>query len=285
MGGGPPNDRYLGWRRVGLGARPVEPWSYLGGRMARMLRWLTVPTVLGALLLWSMAKPPDVVITADAKLVWGSLCRRNLGALNTATWRLRARRVAVSMGAGLCDNVSGRGCKGTAADAVRTSYIILGVATRWKRSDSDKRQVACGVTLGCVVTHGDVNIALIRDPESLADDCGHATVILATIPLRRDCPAVGVVIDLNDLRQLGAHALWIDTDGVRVQSVHDYRGARPVPVSTLSAHKSVGRNYDKIASGIISDLCCLLYSFTRWAEGCCEAAVRSGGWPEFACPL
>jgi competence protein ComEC len=61
----------------------------------------------------------------------------------------------------------------------------------------------------------------------LAEDCRHADVLVATIPVRRRCASAGVVIDRFSLWRDGGHVLWLDAGGVRVESVRANRGERP----------------------------------------------------------
>jgi competence protein ComEC len=74
--------------------------------------------------------------------------------------------------------------------------------------------------------HGHVT-ALVRDAAALAEDCRHADIVIATVPVRRRCPSAGVVIDRFSLWREGGHALWLGQGEVRVQSVRASRGDRP----------------------------------------------------------
>jgi competence protein ComEC len=69
--------------------------------------------------------------------------------------------------------------------------------------------------------------ALVRDASALAEDCRHADVLVATVPVRRRCASATVVIDRFSLWRDGGHALWLDAPEVRVQSVRASRGERP----------------------------------------------------------
>ena len=66
--------------------------------------------------------------------------------------------------------------------------------------------------------------ALVHDASALAEDCRHADVVVATVPVRRRCQSAEIVIDRFALWRDGGHALWLDRDGARVESVRD--GAR-----------------------------------------------------------
>jgi len=87
-------------------------------------------------------------------------------------------------------------------------------------------RLACD-SLGCIYRVDGHVVALARGPAALAEDCRIADIVVSTEPVRRACPSASLVIDRFDLWRDGGHALWIDTDGVRVRSVRQTRGARP----------------------------------------------------------
>jgi len=80
---------------------------------------------------------------------------------------------------------------------------------------------------GCVHVVAGHRIAILNSAEASAEDCRLADFVVALVPLRTPCPAAGGSLDLNDLRRFGAHAVWIDTDGIRIRSVGMTRGNRP----------------------------------------------------------
>ena len=51
--------------------------------------------------------------------------------------------------------------------------------------------------------------------------------MIALVPVGENCAEPDVVIDRFDIWREGAHALWLDTDGIRVASVAGRRGLRP----------------------------------------------------------
>jgi competence protein ComEC len=103
---------------------------------------------------------------------------------------------------------------------------------------------------GCVVVARGQVVALARHPRALEEDCRVATVVIASFTLLRDCAGPTHVIDRRVLAREGAHGLWLDADGVRVQSVRATRGDRPwvarpatppsrAPVTERSTHPAV----------------------------------------------
>ena len=83
-------------------------------------------------------------------------------------------------------------------------------------------------SLGCIFRARGQVVALVRDSRALIDDCAVATVVISREPIRRgNCANVPYVVDRFDLWRGGAHAIWLQESGVRVQSAADYRGVRP----------------------------------------------------------
>ena len=87
-------------------------------------------------------------------------------------------------------------------------------------------RLACD-RLGCIYRAKCHVVALVRRPGALQEDCLVADVVVAAVPVRRSCPAAGLVIDRFDLWRNGAHAVWFDGRGVRAESVNGWRGDRP----------------------------------------------------------
>lgn len=89
------------------------------------------------------------------------------------------------------------------------------------------RQLVCD-SLGCIYHAEGRNIALVKAPDALLEDCGATQALISLVPTRRTCFGPAVVIDRFDLWRDGAHALWIEPDGrIRAESVNETRGDRP----------------------------------------------------------
>jgi competence protein ComEC len=83
-------------------------------------------------------------------------------------------------------------------------------------------------SLGCLYRLHGRTIALVRQPVALSEDCAAADVVVSFEPVRIPCRTGTAVIDRFDLWRNGAHAIWIDEDGViDIESVRDRRGDRP----------------------------------------------------------
>jgi competence protein ComEC len=107
-------------------------------------------------------------------------------------------------------------------------------ARRWMVSaDQEAAGLGCNTGL-CRWRKGPWRIALVSDDRRLAEACGSADIVLATVDAQGRCRGPRVVIDRRDAWRNGAHALWLDESGVRRETANARRGDRPwVPNSSL----------------------------------------------------
>ncbi len=82
-------------------------------------------------------------------------------------------------------------------------------------------------TLGCLYRVDGQVAAIAWRAEALEEDCAVAGLVISLEPARGLCRGPEFVIDRFDLWRNGGHAVWIDADGYRVQSVGERRGDRP----------------------------------------------------------
>ncbi len=166
-------------------------------------RWRVagLPMMVIGLLSIAMVRPPDVLISADAKLVAVrgadgllEVSARRAAKLTRETWLRRAGQ----------NDAEAWPTAGTSADGRLT-------CDAW----------------GCIYKVAGQTVALVRDASALPEDCRHATVVVATVPVRRQCPSAALVVDRFSVWRDGGHAIWLDRDGVRAESVRAARGARP----------------------------------------------------------
>jgi competence protein ComEC len=68
-------------------------------------------------------------------------------------------------------------------------------------------------------------MAVILRAPSATEGCATAALVVSAEPVRGRCAAQ--VIDRFAVWRNGAHAVWLDADGVRVLSDRAFRGARP----------------------------------------------------------
>jgi competence protein ComEC len=113
----------------------------------------------------------------------------------------------------------------------KTSYSL----EQWLRADGDPRDPAIALKsdsfkcdeLACVAKVKGKTVAFVRHPAALAEECSRADIVVAQIPLHRRCPKARVTVDRIDLWADGAHALYLDGQSIRVETVAQHRGARP----------------------------------------------------------
>ena len=70
-------------------------------------------------------------------------------------------------------------------------------------------------------------VALVTDSRALPEDCRRADIVISAVPVRRSCGAAMLVVDRFDLWRKGAHAIWLDAGGVRIETAAGVNGGRP----------------------------------------------------------
>ncbi len=84
---------------------------------------------------------------------------------------------------------------------------------------------------GCVVRLRGWKAAVSMAPAGLGDDCRNAGIVIALHAARlrreRGCAEGSPGVDATDLSRDGAHAVWLKTDGARIETVRGAQGARP----------------------------------------------------------
>jgi competence protein ComEC len=142
---------------------------------------------------------PDVFIAADGGLM----------AVRTATGGL---------------SLSGRGDPMTADAWLRRDGNPTPEAPWPAQGVSVDGRLTCD-PLGCLYRTAGRSVALVRDPQALAEDCAGVDAVVSAGPVRH-C-AAPLIVDRWTLRRDGGTALYVLPDGVHAQSVHDGRGIRP----------------------------------------------------------
>ena len=107
-------------------------------------------------------------------------------------------------------------------------------AKRWTVS-ADEQASGLGCNTGlCRWRKGPWRIAMVSDERRLAEACGSADIVLATVDAQARCRGPRLVIDRRDAWKEGAHALWLDDLTVRRETANGRRGDRPwVPNSSM----------------------------------------------------
>ena len=106
---------------------------------------------------------------------------------------------------------------------------------RWLLADGDSTKVDQALAgkfyvcdqIACLARIDDLEVAIIRHPAAIAEECARADVVISNGPAIGKCSRARVMIDRRDLYERGAHALYIDGGSIIVRSVAELRGERP----------------------------------------------------------
>ncbi|MEE9140628.1 MAG: ComEC/Rec2 family competence protein [Alphaproteobacteria bacterium] len=171
------------------------------GLWRRRWRFLGLGLILAGLASVPLSRPPDVLVDGDAKLV---AVRGEDGALTLSSTRKGKFRGQVWL---------------------RRVGQEEAAAWPWGGASPDGR-LACDA-LGCIYGARGQTVAIVHDGRALAEDCGTAEVVVSLVPVRVPCASPRRVIDRFDLWREGGHAVWLDPDDVRVETVRAWQGRRP----------------------------------------------------------
>lgn len=163
------------------------PWRFLGV--------LPLAASVLSIMLW---RPPDILVSADARLL---AVRQDDGSM----WR------------------SSRRVNRFAADIwFRRAGLDPG-----NSSATGERSAPLCDPMGCIAQVNGKKVALAWRAGAVAEDCGLVDLMISRIPLRRACQRPEKTVDRFDLWRNGAHAIWIDGDSIKIESVATTRGERP----------------------------------------------------------
>ena len=155
-------------------------------------RWLGLAGIAAGIALAAMARPPDMLVAADAA------------------------------------SVAVRGADGRLHFPLRPADRFA--ARAWLTQDGDARDVAdaTGIGrcdgLGCVMPGAAGPVVLSRKPESLVDDCARAAILVSAVAV--DCKGPRFIADGPRTARDQGYALWF-TPTLKIESVHEWRGNRP----------------------------------------------------------
>lgn len=161
----------------------------------------------------ALVRPPDLIVAGDAKLIAAMAADGSYmlsgkpQKINVETWTRRA------------------------ATGVTTPFPVQG--------SSADGMLSCDA-IGCLYHARGRVVALPREEQAIDEDCRNADLVVSTAPVRRRrCRAATQLIDRFDLWRGGAHAIWLDRDGIMIETVEDWRGNRPwVPKRTPAPARS-----------------------------------------------
>ncbi|CUW40710.1 ComEC [Magnetospirillum sp. XM-1] len=163
-------------------------------------RWWGVLPMAAALASMAFARPPDLLVDG------------------------RGDGMAVRAGDGtlLLNGKGGRILKDTWSRRAGPA-----ASERWpKKSSSRDGRLRCDES-GCLWRVDGRVVALVKDEDNPEKACAGADVVVSSVPLRGTCRGARVLIDRFDLWRRGPHALWLEPDGVRVETVAGWQGDRP----------------------------------------------------------
>lgn len=163
-------------------------------------RFAGVAVIAGGLLLAGLERRPDILVEGAARVMavrgedgrlWLSTCQR--GRFVSDVWLRRDGQAE---------------------------------APTWPAAGPPAAALRCD-TLGCIQRRDGHTVAFVRDPRALDEDCGRADLVVSAVPAWDLCPGPEAVVDRFDLWRGGGHAIWLEPESVRVESVAEARGARP----------------------------------------------------------
>jgi competence protein ComEC len=215
----------MGWGAEGIVAiaREVSSWDGAVALWPAMPMWGLVAATIGGLWLclwqtrWRMAglplvvlglvsmtfdRTPDILVSGDARLIavrgadgMLQLSSARAGRIARETWLRRAGQS-------------------------ETPEL-------WPRAGRSADGALTCDSASCLYTARERAVAFVQHASALAEDCRHADIVIASVPVRRRCGSADLVIDRFALWRNGGHAIWLERDAIRVESVRAARGERP----------------------------------------------------------
>ena len=164
-------------------------------------RWLGVPVIALALASPALHRPPDILVSGDARLVGF--------AAEGVLWVQR---------------------QSGASALTRDAWLRLHGATEARplpgQGEAAGGAVACRPGACTLRAAADGPAAVLLRGAPAAEQCGRAAVIISAEPVRGRC-AGSEVVDRFALWRNGPHAVWLEAGGAVVVSDRAWRGARP----------------------------------------------------------
>lgn len=163
-------------------------------------RWLGLAPIVLGLFGLVLIRPPDLLVSDNARLI------------------------AVRAPDGAYLPSSRRGAKLVEETWTRRAAAELGAA--WPASGSlGDGALQCDALVCRYRIRGRV-VALLRNGSALAAACDGADLVVSPVAVHGACPGP-MVIDPIDTWRKGGHAVWLDSDAIRIETVRDWQGERP----------------------------------------------------------
>lgn len=111
---------------------------------------------------------------------------------------------------------------------------LYGVQGKWPKNGKTNG-VSCDA-IGCIYQKSGHKVSFAKTAQSFAEDCASAVDILfalkkgievASYGQKHQCPEVSHLISVSDLKKNGTYAIWLNDDGIKVETVNQRRGNRP----------------------------------------------------------
>jgi competence protein ComEC len=165
----------------------------------RRWRWLGLAPMAAGYLSLLLARPPDLLVASEGRLV---AVRAADGSYLVS--RPRAERFTQQTWA---------------------QRSAAGPAGAWPASGSSPDGRLTCTRASCLYRRSGHSVALIREAAALATSCAGAELVVSPVPAGELCHAPRI-IDSLATQKAGAHAVWLDPGGIRVETVLDWRGER-----------------------------------------------------------
>ncbi|MEM7124201.1 MAG: ComEC/Rec2 family competence protein [Pseudomonadota bacterium] len=166
--------------------------------------WGVLP-VLVAIVVWSLARGPDLLVSGNARLM---AVRDDAGTLLLSSYRR--------------ETFVGDQWLAMAGQKRGPPWPAPGEALLDESLRCDEQ--------GCVyypLGQGGPGVGIVEDGAILAEDCARTVFVVSLVPIGDGCAAPWGAIDRFDLWREGTHALWFDEGGVIVETVAGAQGRRP----------------------------------------------------------
>jgi competence protein ComEC len=172
-------------------------------------RWLGLAPIVAGYLSLLLIKPPDILVSGEDRLI----AVRDTAGFYLPSVQVRGNRFV---------------------EETWTRHAALSLGPVWPATgEAADGALRCDPE-GCLFTAKGRTVALVRDGSALAEDCIGADLVISPVAAHRACRGA-VVIDRIDTWRKGSHAIWLDGDAIRIETVRDWQGDRlwsPHPVAT-----------------------------------------------------
>jgi competence protein ComEC len=217
------------WPGAAMLASPIPVWGLIVTTLGMLWlclwrqRWrlLGVPLMLLGICSAAWVTPPDILVSADARLI----------AFRTPEGVVLQR---VSGASALVRESWLRGWGEEGASLLPATGETAGGAIRCDAATCTVQLVANGPKV-LLLRPQKARRGETAPPLQAQPYCGQAALLLSPEPIRGRCRGVGSV-DRFSVWRNGPHAIWLSPEGIRIVTDRDWRGARPwVPPPPLPA--------------------------------------------------